>query len=134
MTHSKLQSCNVPECSYTIAKSGLRDSKMSPRGLYPPSDRSTYSLPPSLRAPLTQFVNIINTSSCFFLYLSSTTGELQWDRTCLFVCMARHNEHAASVERFHRARFAAVGSCCCRALRANLNRCDGSPTYLEWRL
>ena len=74
---------------------------------------------------LIQSASILKILSCLVLNLDNAWGELQWDNTCLFVCLEPQREQLSMASFFHFCKLAAVGNCCKNAFRIKIKRCVG---------
>ena len=114
--------CRFASCTWLLYLSGRDGKNKSLMGFTEASSMSAYSSHLSFRCDLNQSINIPRTWSCLLVYLDKLAGEPHFDKTCLFVCTSPHNGQEGDVVFSHLNKLEAVGSCCCSAFLANLNK------------
>ena len=109
-----------------IAMSGRRESKMFDRGWTAASFRSTNNSALFFSLTDNQSAIIRSIRSCLALNRDSDISELQNESTCLFVWMPLQSEQLGEDDFPHRCKLAAVGSCCCNAIRTKRKNVSGN--------
>ena len=110
-----------------IAMSGRNEANTFERGWKAGQlSISTNNSAPFFNWLINQSAIIRSIRSCLVLNRCNETLELQNERTCLFVWMPSQSAHLFEVDLPQRKRLAAVGSCCCTAMRTKRKSVSGS--------
>ena len=114
------------EASDLIAMSGRKESKTFDRGWTAASFRSTNNSALFFSLIDNQSAIIRSIRSCLVLNRDNDISELQNESTCLLVWIPLQSEQLGDGDFPQRCKFAAVGSCCCNAIRTKRKNVSGN--------